>query len=121
MGLLSNQLKLGVISDAIQSANNNINTVAKVTGTDQANNTCSIEYIDKGGRKATIKKAFVDMRNNDWFPEDEEIVVVRIVNNKSAVIEQKYTEDYAKDVRSKSSFKNDIMADDDGTCCGSVF
>lgn len=120
MGILGDALKGGVIGESIRANHDDSSTVAKVTRTDEANNFCSITFMDKDGHKAEIKKAMVDLRNNDWFPSNGDLVLVRI-SGKSALIESRYTEDYNKDIRSKQQLSNDVTPDGDGTCCGSIF
>lgn len=120
MGILGDAMKSGVISESIRASGENLSTIAKVTRTDEANNVCSIVFVNKNGHKAEIKKASVDLRNQGWFPSVGDLVKIT-VSGKSAMIESKYVEDYTKDVRSTKQMINDVSTDGDGTCCGSIF
>lgn len=120
MGILSNALKDGVVGESIHASSENLSTIAKVTRTDEANNVCTIVFVNRNGRKTEIKKATVDPRNQGWFPSNGDIVKIT-VSGRSAVIESKYIEDYNKDVRSTKQMINDVSTDGDGTCCGSIF
>lgn len=121
MGPLGSKLTEDIISPNIQSANNAQQTVAVVTKADEANNVCTVRYINQDGDKAEIDRAVVDLRNKDWFPQKGDAVLIRVSGSKTALIEQKYTENYNKDVRGKQQLKNDIMPDDNSTCCGQIF
>ena len=119
MGILSNQLKAGAIGSAIQSSNDAMSTIAKVTEVNKTSNTCTVEYINGNGQKTTSKDAFVDMRNTDWFPKVNDCVLIKITGN-SILVESQYTQDYAKDIMKKSKLKNDTTPDSDGTCGGNI-
>ena len=121
MGVLSNALKHGVVGEAIRGANDTQRTLAVVKKADESNNVCAITIIDRDGKKREIKQAQVDLKNKDWFPKEKDTVLVDVSGGRSALILEKYTEDYNKDVRSKQQLKNDVAPDGDGVCCGQIF
>ena len=121
MGVLSIALKRGVVGEVSRAANDTQRTVAVVKKADESNNICSIMFIDRDGTKREIKQAMVDLKNKDWFPKEKDTVLVDVSGTKSALILEKYTEDYNKDIRSKQQLKNDVSPDGDGTCCGQIF
>ena len=121
MGVLSTALKHGVVGEASRASNDKQRTIAVVKKADESNNVCSITFYDRDGKKREIKQAQVDLKNKDWFPKEKESVLVDVQGTKSALILEKYTEDYNKDIRSKQQLKNDVSPDGDGTCCGQLF
>ncbi len=121
MGQLAEPLKQGTVGEAVRASNDRISTIAVVTKTDEDNNLCSIRYVNKDGSVAEIKRAAVDLRNTDWFPEVKEPVLVEVTGKKNALIISKYTENYNDDIRSNQKLSNDVSADSDNTCCGQIF
>lgn len=121
MGILSNALKQGVIGEAIAATKGIQRTVAVVTKADEANNNCSIRFINKDGQKAEITMAQVDLKNNNWFPKEGDLVLADISDYNSAIIQEQYTENYFRDVRGKRKLENDVTPDGDGSVCGQIF
>lgn len=121
MGVLSTALKHGVIGEAVRASHDTQRTVAVVTKADEANNTCSIRFYDKDGKKREVRQAQVDLKNRDWFPKVRDSVLVDVSGSRSALILSLYTEDYNRDVRGRQELRNDVAPDGDGTCCGQIF
>jgi hypothetical protein len=85
-------------------------TVAKVTQSNEKNNTCSISFIDKNGQPRTASGVQMRLYNQsmiDWFPKVNELVNI---NDSGGIYEivSKYTENYAATARCGTELKRDI-------------
>lgn len=121
MGVLSDKLKYGVVGEVSRAANEHQRTVAVVTKADEPNNVCSIQFLDRDGKKRDIRSAQVALSNKDWFPNEGDTVLIDVDGSRNALILQQYTEDYNKDVRNKRAIRSDVMPSGDGTCGGTIF
>lgn len=118
MGVLSNSLKNGVVGESIRSAGGGgQTTVGKVVSADESNNLCEVEYVNTQGSKSKLKDAMVDLRNDSWFPDEGDLVLLS-VSGKTGIVMSKYTEDYNKDIGNAKKTKNDNSNDGADWCCG---
>lgn len=120
MSILSSAIKNGPVNEAIRSTSRGIKTIARIDKADDDNNICDITFINKSGNKEEAKKIMVDLRNDNWFPEENDIVIFESDGYSGGTIISKYTEDYKKDIKSKKEIKNDIYPDGDETCGGTI-
>lgn len=112
--MLKNSLQSGITNPAIRMGQT-ITTVGVVVDSDGANNTCTVRYIDKEGRKQ--QKENVDVRLYDngtgWFPSEGETVILEDTSDACVVI-ARYVGNYNMDVRSKMELKQDVYSDEGG-------
>ena len=99
-------------------------TVAKVTETDEINNVCSIEFVDKDGYKSNKNNIPVQIFAPGfigWFPDVNEYVNIQEING-MFIITSKYQQGYGSAIRSKNKNKKDIYTTSfGGTMAGSIF
>ena len=95
--------------------NNGITTLGIVTASDESNNTCSITYIDKNGRKRNKDNVVVRLYGNgaDWFPAINDTVVIEDTGD-TCVVVARHVGNYAMDVRSRRQLKQDVESDESG-------
>jgi hypothetical protein len=114
MGVLKDQLQSNVVNPAAR-VNNGITTIGVVTASDESNNTVSIRYVDKGGRKRNRDNVVVRLYGNgaDWFPAVDEAVVVEDTGD-TCVVVARHVGNYAMDVRSRRQLRQDAFSDESG-------
>lgn len=99
-------------------------TIALVTATDEINNVCSIEFIDKDGYKSNKDNVSVKISTPNlisWFPTVNEYVNISIENDIISVV-SKAEGNYATDIRAKLQLKKDIYSSSfGGTLGGNIF
>jgi hypothetical protein len=99
-------------------------TVAKVTASDEINNVCSIEFVDKDGYKSNKNNVPVKVLMPGfigWFPDEDEYVNIEETNG-MFIITSKYQQGYGSAIRSKNQLKKDIYTTSfGGTMAGSIF
>ena len=95
--------------------NTGITTIGIVTASDESNNTVSIRYIDKGGKKRNRDNVVVRLYGNgaDWFPAINDTVVVEDTGD-TCVVVARHVGNYAMDVRSKRQLRQDVFSDSGG-------
>ena len=88
---------------------------AKVTKADEKNNTCSIQFVDKEGRKSNRDNVTVRLygKGTDWFPEVDDVVEIE-QGRDTLVIIARHVDNYEADVRSKQEMVQDIYSDSMG-------
>lgn len=111
---LKQSFQNNVINGAIKS-NKEMTLMAIVTASDDANNTCSIKYIDKDGHKKTKDNVSVRLYGSgtDWFPAEGDAVIIQESKDICVVI-ARHVGNYNMDVRSKMEMKHDIYSDESG-------
>lgn len=99
-------------------------TVAKVTASDEINNVCSIEFVDKDGYKSNKNNVPVQISIPGfigWFPDIDEYVNIDEING-ILIITSKYQQGYGSTIRSNNQTKKDIYTTSfGGTMAGSIF
>ena len=92
-----------------------ITTIGKVTESDESNNTCSIQYVDKQGYPRNKKDVVVRLYGNgaDWFPAVGDTVVIEDTGDTTVVV-ARHVGNYAMDVRAKRQLRQDCMSDNTG-------
>ena len=100
-------------------ARGGITTLGQVTKSDEINNMCSINYIDKDGFKRNKDNVTVRLYGNggDWFPQIDDHVVVED-NGDIVAIVARHVGNYNMDVRSKLRLTKDIHSDSAGGAVG---
>jgi hypothetical protein len=99
-------------------------TVARVTASDEINNLCSIEFVDKDGYKSNKNNIPVKVFAPGfigWFPDVNEYVNIEETNG-VFIITSKNEQGYGSAIRSKNKTKKDIYTTSfGGTMAGSIF
>lgn len=93
-----------------------LTTIAVVTKSDERNNVCSIEFIDKDGYRSNKDSIAVKIYSPGiigWFPIEGDFVVIEEFNGK-ITITGKHDGGYSASIRSKSQIKKDIFSDNGG-------
>jgi hypothetical protein len=91
-------------------------TVAMVTNSDERNNVCSIQFIDKDGYRSNKDSVPVKIYSPGiigWFPVEGDFVTIEESNGR-ITITGKHEGGYAASIRSKSELKKDIFSDNGG-------
>lgn len=90
-------------------------TVAKVTKSDEINNSCSINYIDKDGFMRNKDNVSIRIYGNgsDWFPVIDDYVIIED-NEDFIIVSARYIGNFNVDVRSKMKLQKDIYEDSCG-------
>lgn len=103
-----------IINSAVRP-NKEITVMAVVTSSDDANNTCSVKYIDKDGHKKTKDNVVVRLYGSgtDWFPGEGDTVILQESNDICVVI-ARHVGNYNMDIRSKMEMKQDVYSDESG-------
>lgn len=111
---LKRQMQDTIINPA-NHINNGITTLGIVTASDESNNTCSITYIDKNGKKRNRDNVVVRLYGNgaDWFPAINDTVVIEDTGD-TCVVVARHVGNYAMDVRSRRQLKQDVESDETG-------
>ncbi len=114
MAALKDKLQSEIVNPAAR-VNVGITTIGVVTDSDESNNTVSIKYIDKGGRKRNRDNVVVRLYGNgaDWFPAVNDAVVVEDTGD-TCVVVARHVGNYAMDVRSKRQLRQDVFSDGGG-------
>ena len=96
-----------------------ITTLGIVTASDESNNTCSVQYVDKDGKKRNKEGVVVRLYGNggDWFPAINDTVVLENTNDTLVCI-ARHVGNYNMDVRSKMQLRQDIYSDSSGGAVG---
>ena len=100
----------------VARVNAGITTIGIVTESDESNNTVSIKYVDKSGKKRNRDNVVVRLYGNgaDWFPAINDAVVVEDTGD-TCVVVARHVGNYAMDVRSKRQLRQDVFSDE-GDC-----
>lgn len=114
MSSISQRMLDKIIQPAIKG-NETITTIAKVTASDDLNNRCSIEYVDRDGNKKAKDNVAVRLYDNGagYFPAVGEQVTLQLERD-ICVIVARHIGNYQMDVRSKMELKQDVFTDTDG-------
>ena len=112
---LKDQIQSNVVNPTIHGMNM-INTIGVVQDSDESNNTCTVQYIDKNGNKRNRENVIVRLygAGTDWFPSKGETVIVEETEDTCVVI-ARHVGNYDMDVRSKMELKQDKYSDG-GAC-----
>ena len=96
-------------------ANNAITTLGVVTDSDESNNTVSVRYVDKSGKKRNRDNVVVRLYGNgaDWFPAVDDTVVIEDTGD-TVVVVARHVGNYSMDVRSRRQLRQDVHSDDSG-------
>lgn len=94
-------------------------TIAKVTASNEINNTCNIIYIDKNGIKRNKDNVIVRIYDNSsgYFPAVGDFVELQL-EKEICVIIARHIANYNADVRPKMQLKQDIYSDSPGCSPG---
>ena len=93
---------------------------AKILEADETNNWCSIEYVDKDGYSRNRDNVWVKQYGDGrmpWFPKVGELVLVEDYGD-SAVITEKFWQNYALEIDARRQLKKDIYPDNFGSSMG---
>lgn len=114
MSALKSKLQNDIVNPAAR-VNASITTIGVVTASDESNNTVSIKYIDKSGKKRNRDNVVVRLYGNgaDWFPAINDAVVVEDTGD-TCVVVARHVGNYAMDVRSKRQLRQDVFSDSGG-------
>jgi hypothetical protein len=100
-------------------------TIALVTDTDEINNVCSIEYIDKDGYKSNKNNVPVKILYPGliaWFPKKGDRVNISVVNEDDVTITSLEENGYGSNIRAKTQLKKDVFSSSfGGTMGGMIF
>lgn len=96
-------------------ANTSITTIGVVTDSDESNNTVSVRYVDKIGKKRNRDNVVVRLYGNgaDWFPAVDDTVVIEDTGD-TCVVVARHVGNYSMDVRSRRQLRQDVYSDDSG-------
>lgn len=96
-----------------------ITTVGVVTDSDENNNTCSVQYVDKEGKKRNKNNVAVRLYGSgtDWFPAVDDNVVIEDSDD-ACIIIARHVSNYNIDVRSRMALQNDVFSDGEGSWLG---
>ena len=108
------ELQQNIVNPAAH-VNSSITTIGIVTDSDESNNTCSILYIDKSGRKSNKDNVVVRLYGNgaDWFPAIGDTVLIEDTGDTTVVV-ARHVGNYSMDVRSRRQLRQDVMSDEGG-------
>lgn len=111
-----------IIDHLVQSRTHDIEihqVLAKVTRSDDLNNVCDIQYVDEG-KLCKRKNIAVRIYGNgmDWFPVENEIVVVQIGRQTCEII-SRYVSNFGADMLPSMKLTQDIYSDQVGGPVGS--
>lgn len=100
--------------------NESFTTVAIVTDSDEVNNVCSIQYVDRGGHKRNRDNVVVRLYDtgSGYFPKVGESVEVQLDRDTCVVI-ARHIGNYNTDVRAKMMLEQDVYSDNPGNAPGS--
>ena len=100
--------------------NESFTTVAIVTDSDEVNNVCSIQYVDRGGHKRNRDNVVVRLYDtgSGYFPKVGESVEVQLDRDTCVVI-ARHIGNYNTDVRAKMMLEQDVYSDNPGNEPGS--
>lgn len=114
MSALKAKLQNDIVNPAAR-VNASVTTIGVVTASDESNNTVSIKYIDKSGKKRNRDNVVVRLYGNgaDWFPAINDAVVVEDTGD-TCVVVARHVGNYAMDVRSKRQLRQDVFSDGGG-------
>lgn len=100
--------------------NESFTTVAIVTDSDEVNNVCSIQYVDRGGHKRNRDNVVVRLYDtgSGYFPKVGESVEVQLDRDTCVVI-ARHIGNYNTDVRAKMMLEQDVYSDNPGNTPGS--
>lgn len=113
-------LLLDNIVQPIARDNESFTTVAKVTDSDEVNNVCSIQYVDRAGHKRNKDNVVVRLYDtgSGYFPKIGEDVEVQL-DRDTCVIIARHIGNYNTDVRAKMMLGQDVYSDNPGNTPGS--
>lgn len=117
---LRNNISENIANPAVQSANRKGTTAGIIIKADEKSNRCEVSFFDTRGRKASAKDCMVDLRNGStgWFPKIGDKIVFMSDGHGSGTVLSLYTDNYEKDIKSKTKIKNDILNNGDPGLCG---
>lgn len=110
---LKKLLKNDIVNPAIVNRGEILHKFAVVTKTDEANNLCSIRYVDKDGVVSNKDNVPVRIYNpgiQDWFPEVNEVVTIEEIDG-IPIITGVPEEAYAVNSLGETILANDILSD----------
>lgn len=103
-----------IVNPAVANRGEILRKLAVVTKADEANNLCSIKYVDKDARESNKDNVPVRIYSpgfQDWFPEVDEVVTIE-ESDGMPVITGVPEEAYAINIAGQNDLESDMLSDD---------
>ncbi len=112
---LKDKIQHNVVNTTIHGMNS-IDTIGLIKESDDSNNTCTVQYVDKNGNKRLRENVMVRLYGSgtDWFPSPGDNVIVQETED-TCIVVARHVGNYDMDVRSKMELKQDKFSDG-GAC-----
>ena len=115
MSFLKNQMQDNLMQPTMREAKT-LTTVGKVISSDEVNNTCSVLYVDRNGKKRNKDNVVVRLYDNGtgYFPAVGDFVEIQLERDICVII-ARHISNYNMDVRSKMALQQDVFSDNIGS------